>query len=199
MPGGVIQGNIPPVAPDDTTLWWDDVTGRLYVWYDDGSGLQWVDAAPAGPAVTYGNSNVSSFLASGNNSANIVTTGGIVAVSVETNTITSGDSTLVVVDDGLRVGGDIVISGDIIPDTSNVYILGSATNQWADLYAANATIYMKFVTPPVPLANLTAVAGARAFVSDGNLAAVGNFGAQIGNAGSNVVPVYSDGANWYIG
>ena len=120
-------------------------------------------------------------------------------MSVETNTITSGDSTLVVVDDGLRVGGDIVISGDIIPDTSNVYILGSATNQWADLYAANATIYMKFVTPPVPLANLTAVAGARAFVSDGNLAAVGNFGAQIGNAGSNVVPVYSDGANWYIG
>jgi hypothetical protein len=56
-----------------------------------------------------------------------------------------------------------------------------------------------FITPPVPLANLTAVAGARAFVNDSNLAATGNFGSQIGGCGSNVVPVWSDGTNWYIG
>jgi hypothetical protein len=55
------------------------------------------------------------------------------------------------------------------------------------------------ITTPVPLANLTAVAGSRAFVSDGNLAATGNFGAQIGSGGSNVVPVWSNGTNWYIG
>lgn len=52
---------------------------------------------------------------------------------------------------------------------------------------------------PVALANLTAVAGGRAFVSDGNLVASGNFGAQIGSGGSNVVPVWSNGTNWYIG
>jgi hypothetical protein len=55
------------------------------------------------------------------------------------------------------------------------------------------------VTTPVPLANLVAVAGGRAFVNNGNLAAVGNFGAQIGSGGSNTVPVWSDGTNWYIG
>jgi len=55
------------------------------------------------------------------------------------------------------------------------------------------------VTTPVPLANLTAVAGGRAFVNNGNLAAAGNFGAQIGSGGSNIVPVWSDGSNWYIG
>lgn len=55
------------------------------------------------------------------------------------------------------------------------------------------------VTPPVTLANLTAVAGARAFVNNANLVAAGNFGAQISSGGSNTVPVWSDGTNWYIG
>lgn len=55
------------------------------------------------------------------------------------------------------------------------------------------------ITTPVPLANLVATAGARAFASDSNLAASGNFGANISNGGSNTVPVWSDGTNWYIG
>ena len=55
------------------------------------------------------------------------------------------------------------------------------------------------VTSPVPLANLTPVAGARAFVSDANLVAAGNFGANISGGASNTVPVWSDGTNWYIG
>jgi hypothetical protein len=52
---------------------------------------------------------------------------------------------------------------------------------------------------PVALGNLVATAGARAFINNGNLTAAGNFGAQVGSGGSNVVPVWSDGANWYIG
>lgn len=55
------------------------------------------------------------------------------------------------------------------------------------------------VTSPQPFADLTAVAGARAFVSDANLVAGGNFGNQISGGGSNTVPVWSDGTNWYIG
>jgi hypothetical protein len=42
-------------------------------------------------------------------------------------------------------------------------------------------------------------AGLKTFVNNSNLVASGNFGAIVGNAGSNVVPVYSDGANWRIG
>jgi hypothetical protein len=57
----------------------------------------------------------------------------------------------------------------------------------------------RVITTPTALANLTAVAGGRAFVNNGNLVAAGNFGAQIGSGGSNVVPVWSDGTNWYIG
>lgn len=55
------------------------------------------------------------------------------------------------------------------------------------------------VTTPTALANLTAVAGGRAFVNNANLVAAGNFGQQVGSGGSNTVPVWSDGTNWYIG
>ena len=42
-------------------------------------------------------------------------------------------------------------------------------------------------------------AGLRAFISDSNLVASGNFGAVATTGGSNIVPVFSDGTNWRIG
>lgn len=45
----------------------------------------------------------------------------------------------------------------------------------------------------------TTGAGSRAFITDGNLVAAGNFGALVTGSGANNVPVYSDGTNWRIG
>jgi len=67
------------------------------------------------------------------------------------------------------------------------------------LTVGNLVISGSVVTTPVPFANLTPVAGARAFVNNANLVAAGNFGANISGSGSNTVPVWSDGTNWYIG
>jgi hypothetical protein len=67
------------------------------------------------------------------------------------------------------------------------------------LTVGNLVISESVVTTPVPFANLTPVAGARAFVNNANLVAAGNFGANISDGGSNTVPVWSDGTNWYIG
>ena len=64
---------------------------------------------------------------------------------------------------------------------------------------SNFTELYSGVQTPTALANLTAVAGGRAFINNGNLVASGNFGAQVGGGGSNVVPVWSNGTNWYIG
>ena len=52
----------------------------------------------------------------------------------------------------------------------------------------------------LPTANSSA-AGARAFVSDSLMSASGNFGATIAGygSGSYTVPVWCDGAYWYIG
>jgi hypothetical protein len=58
-------------------------------------------------------------------------------------------------------------------------------------------------TKPITFSSLPAAAtagtGARSFITDGNLAASTNFGAQVSGSGSNNVPVYSDGTNWRIG
>ena len=49
------------------------------------------------------------------------------------------------------------------------------------------------------LPSASTVSGGRSMISNANLVATGNFGSVVGNAGSNVVPVYSDGTNWRIG
>lgn len=43
---GVEQSDTPPPSPNSETLWYDTVTGRLYVYYTDIDGSQWVDASP---------------------------------------------------------------------------------------------------------------------------------------------------------
>lgn len=43
----VIVAAMPP-SPSVGNLWWDSIGGRLYVWFDDGTSAQWIDATPAG-------------------------------------------------------------------------------------------------------------------------------------------------------
>ena len=87
-------------------------------------------------------------------------------------------------------GGNVLVAS--LSGTGAFSAVGNVTG-------ANILTAGSVVTTPTALANLTAVAGARAFVNNGNLVAAGNFGAQIGSGGANVVPVWSDGTNWYIG
>jgi len=47
--GGVAVGTAAPSTPAEGDLWWDSDDGKLYVYYDDGTSQQWVDAA--GPSV----------------------------------------------------------------------------------------------------------------------------------------------------
>ncbi len=89
-----------------------------------------------------------------------------------------------------------------ISTAANLEISTNVSNTaqiWTFDTTGDLTVPRSVITVPVLLANLTAVAGARAFISDGNLAAAGNFGAQVAGGSSNLVPVWSDGTNWYIG
>jgi hypothetical protein len=58
---------------------------------------------------------------------------------------------------------------------------------------------LKFPVLTVATLPLATTAGQRAFVSDSTATASGNFGAVVTGAGTNKVPVYSDGTNWRIG
>jgi hypothetical protein len=70
-------------------------------------------------------------------------------------------------------------------------------------YAGNITANVYIKTVATTFATLpsaaTVGAGARAFITDGNLAASTNFGAQVTGGAANGVPVYSDGTVWRIG
>jgi hypothetical protein len=93
------------------------------------------------------------------------------------------------------VAGNLSITGNV---TGNLSATGNVTGGNLSV-SGNITGALRVATTPTALANLSAVAGGRAFVNNANLVAVGNFGNQVGSGGSNIVPVWSDGSNWYIG
>ena len=101
----------------------------------------------------------------------------------------------------LTVPSHIVVSGGIVGSGASPApsLSGFSSVSAINISATGNITARQNITAPVPLANLTAVAGARAFVNNANLVASGNFGAQISGGGSNTVPVWSDGTNWYIG
>jgi hypothetical protein len=121
---------------------------------------------------------------------------GLIELRVTPDGSTSTNTALTIRNDSsAEFAGSVSATGDVTGASFNTSGTGG------DLVMSNGDITgaRRVITTPTALANLTAVAGGRAFVNDGNLVAVGNFGSQIGTGGSNVVPVWSDGANWYIG
>jgi hypothetical protein len=79
--------------------------------------------------------------------------------------------------------GDLTTPGNILPDTSNVYSLGSATNQWADLWVSNATIYMNSVPITLGAGNVLTVNGEAVLSNDSNtsISTTGNISADNGS------------------
>ena len=51
--GGAVVASSPPSPAENGDLWWDDVGGQLYIYYDDGTSAQWV-AASTTPATGAG-------------------------------------------------------------------------------------------------------------------------------------------------
>lgn len=86
-----------------------------------------------------------------------------------------------------------VVTNTILSDDSSFINIEEGLNVLGPVVSPIST------NTPRNLANLVPQAGSRAFVNDGNLSAAGNFGALIGSGGSNVVPVWADGSNWYVG
>lgn len=41
----VTIGATPPVSPPTGTMWWDNIGGQLYIYYNDGNSSQWVSAS----------------------------------------------------------------------------------------------------------------------------------------------------------
>jgi len=70
----------PPSSPDSGDMWWESDTGKLKVYYNDGTSFQWVDASPQG-SNEYVNLSVSGSLDAGGVNVTGVTTSVNVAVA----------------------------------------------------------------------------------------------------------------------
>jgi hypothetical protein len=75
--GSVTTSDTAPGSPSDGDLWWDSSTGKLYIYYDDGSSSQWVEvSSPSYSATTQSASNTTiGYVISGGGST--ITTGTI--------------------------------------------------------------------------------------------------------------------------
>jgi hypothetical protein len=131
------------------------------------------------------------------NSSNTVnyTAGAVIAnstaVAIRSANFGSASPLPILIETGNSVRATFDINGNVgIGNTTPVDTLS---------VGGNAYVSGAVKTTPTALANLTAVAGARAFINNANLVAASNFGTLVGSGGSNVVPVWSDGSNWYIG
>lgn len=86
---------------------------------------------------------------------------------------------------------------------SAVYLSTTAQQFLQQLWTAAtaltpATGVFTTATLPAP-ASALAGPGARAFVTDSNVTAVGNFGAAYTGGGAHAAPLWTDGTTWFIG
>jgi hypothetical protein len=149
----------PPTEPSEGQLWYDCVTGRLYIWFNN----EWVDASPPGGGGTLGWNDIYSSLLPASSrmfdigsdslrfknlyldSASLVNQNGNTLLVADLNTsvglVNSIYSAAVVVDD-LAVN----ITGHVIPEVDGAYDLGSATNKWRHIYTSGQSISIGAVT-----------------------------------------------------
>ena len=108
-----------PSTPADGDLWWKSDEGRLKVYYDDGSGNQWVDASP--PLAASGITN-------GTNRVVVETTAGVGEAAIE---FWGGNARRWRMTQG----------GNLIPDANAAYDIGSAEYKVRDLYLDDGSLH----------------------------------------------------------
>ncbi|MEI6644072.1 MAG: hypothetical protein WCL10_18785 [Novosphingobium sp.] len=110
----------------------------------------------------------------------------------------AGASTIALnVNNSAGVPSSVEVNTIFRPSTDNTRTLGTTSLRWSYIHTFYARTHG--LTVATLAAAATAGAGARAFVTDSNVAAAGNFGNVVAAGGANGVPVYSDGTNWRIG
>jgi len=72
----------------------------------------------------------------------LATTGQDTALTFLGSTISTDDSSSIVIDQAVTVSSNLSVGGDIVPQTANGGDLGSSALPWRSLYVSNNTIYI---------------------------------------------------------
>ncbi len=134
-----------PGSPVVGQLWWNQDYGRLFIYYNDGTSNQWVDAtlspdisgiydvantAVATVSLVFNTSNAAYTIAnSAYNVTNTVYTVANVAFNKANTALQNTSGTF---------AGNLVIVGNSNPSVDNSYNLGSPSSRWANIYTGDA-------------------------------------------------------------
>jgi len=139
--GGVAVQSAAPTAPNPGDLWYDSDDGRLFVYYNDGTTSQWVDASPNGVPTDLVVDGTGTF---GNSTVTLAQNTGITiddgAIDLYQATSNAAAIPFKVQSD---VGGTKVLkftvgaNGDVLPGADANMDLGSASFRWANIYSAD--------------------------------------------------------------
>ena len=173
----------------NTAQWIFDTTGTILTTGD------FIVETPSGIPATVTAITGSSGSWESNPSSDLATTGGT-GTGLTVDVSQSGGYADAI---AIHTPGDGYSNGDVITvvsgSSSATFTISVVNNQWT--FGTNGVT----TNPVILFANLplATTPGLRAFISDGNLAPIGNFGVEVSGGGGNYVPVFSDGANWCIG
>lgn len=59
----VLFSDTPPALPQKSPLWWNTLEGELYIQYNDGDGVHWVQASPGPQIPEFGGTGTSNLMA----------------------------------------------------------------------------------------------------------------------------------------
>ena len=99
----------------------------------------------------------------GNLTALTTTTGGLQAVAIGNVTPGTGAFTTASTTGNLTVGGDIAVTGNIVPTVTELYDLGSETHAWRDLYLSGFSLKLGSTTITAGAGNTMVTANANIF------------------------------------
>lgn len=107
----VSTSDTPPGSPVDGDMWWNSAVGKLYVYYDDGSSSQWVEASGG---VLYSTNTLAALAFAVANGAFDKANNALANTS---NTTFGGD---------LNITGNVRVSGNLLVGTSTVTITNNS-------------------------------------------------------------------------
>lgn len=138
-------GNTAPPTPNVGNLWWDTTDGTLYIYYDDGDSLQWVEASPGGAVnLTSLAANVAPYFSYGANTANAAYVVANAAFDKANTAVQNGAGVII-------VGDSAILSQNTITSTTNDQIIDtfSISAYRSALYTVTMTAGTDFHTTQI--------------------------------------------------
>ena len=147
----LVQSSTPPSSPVANTLWWNTVSGRLYVYYDDGVNANWIDASPAAVQLAYAAGNgltltnntfslANNISISGNVTANAFIGDGSQLTGIQSQVMQATQIT-----PNTPVGSTVTVpanSANVNITTDTINVTNTFTNGFAVTYNANGGTIM---------------------------------------------------------